>query len=211
MKTKKTFAAHLNTLGSTKLSDADREDLDFYQTPEHATKTLVQHINFSGLIVWEPMAGNGMIADVLKKSGITTYATDVVQRKYKLDDVVDFFAISTFGAAGSDFAIVTNPPYKFADKFLLHALADLNPAVCCAFLPLRYLEGEKRFDMIYSRFKPSKLIIYAKRLGCFTEKDKAEGKVSEYGAPSAVGYMWICFERDKMLDTQAKADLVWVK
>ena len=41
MKTKKTFATHLNTLGSTKLSDADREDLDFYQTPEHATKTLV--------------------------------------------------------------------------------------------------------------------------------------------------------------------------
>ena len=99
------------------------------------------------------MAGNGMIADVLKKSGITTYATDIVQRKYKLDDVADFFAISTFGAASTDFAIVTNPPYKFADKFLLHALADLKPAVCCAFLPLRYLEGEKRFDMIYKKMR----------------------------------------------------------
>ena len=52
----------LNTMGSTTIARSNRQDLDFYQTPSYATKTLIEKFDFKSSFIWEPMAGNGMIA-----------------------------------------------------------------------------------------------------------------------------------------------------
>lgn len=199
-----------NTLGSSALSKKDREDLDFYQTPAYATKTLAEKFDFKTKFIWEPMAGNGAISTELSKLGFKTYTTDIVQRSVQLNDVVDYFTIKRFGYSKGDFSIVTNPPYKTANKFLKYTLEVIKPRTCCVFLPIRYLEGKRRYAEIYSKYKPCKVLIYVSRLGCYTEKDVAEGKVTEYGVGSAVAYMWLCFDRDTWSKPDAKTEIEWV-
>ena len=200
----------LNTMGSTTIARSNRQDLDFYQTPSYATKTLIERFDFKSSFIWEPMAGNGMIAKELEKSGLDVYATDIVERDFKLNDIVDYFGTNSFEVSNCDFAIVTNPPYEFANKFLEHTLTKIKPKTCCLFLPVRYLEGQKRYDCIYSKYKPCKVFMYVKRLGCFTEKDVKEGKVTERGVGSAVAYMWLCFDKDTWLDPNTKTELEWI-
>lgn len=82
---------------------ANRQKDDFYQTPEWVTRVLLGFHKFDGEI-WEPAAGRGDMAEVLKKAGYEVYATDLVNRGYC--------------SAGIDFLfenmraqnIVTNPP-----------------------------------------------------------------------------------------------------
>ena len=200
----------LNTMGSTTIARSYRQNLDFYQTPSYATKTLIERFDFKTRFIWEPMAGNGMIAKELVKSGLDVYSTDIVERDFKLNDIVDYFDIKNFNVSNGDFAIVTNPPYEYANKFLQHTLSTIMSKTCCLFLPVRYLEGQKRYDFIYSKYKPSKIFIYVKRLGCFTEKDVEEGNVTERGVGSAVAYMWLCFDRDTWLDQKTKTELEWI-
>ena len=58
----------LNTMGSTTIARSNRQDLDFYQTPSYATKTLIERFDFKSSFIWEPMAGNGMIAYTVSTS-----------------------------------------------------------------------------------------------------------------------------------------------
>lgn len=59
-----------NTLGSSGLSNKEREALDFYQTPAYAIRTLIERFDFKSNVIWEPMTGNGMIAKSLREAGL---------------------------------------------------------------------------------------------------------------------------------------------
>lgn len=200
----------INTLGSTTLNHADREDMDFYQTPDFATKTLLHHLLFPETI-WEPMAGNGAISKILVKNGFNVISTDIVERKFKLNATLDYFDSETFLTQLPDaFSIITNPPYEFANEFLKYTLTKIRPLQCCVFLPVRYLEGQQRYNEIYSQFRPSKVLMYVKRLGCYKQADVEAGVVTERGVGSAVAYMWLCFDRDQWLDPNTKTMLEWI-
>ena len=71
----------LNTMGLTTIARSNRQDLDFYQTPSYATKTLIERFDFKSNFIWEPMARNGMIAKELKKSRLDVYTTDIVTKR----------------------------------------------------------------------------------------------------------------------------------
>ena len=122
---------------------------------------------------------------------------------------LDYFACNSCPVAES-FSIVTNPPYSCANQFILHTLSVVKPDACCVFLPVRYLEGTKRYNEIYSRFKPSKVLVYAKRLGCYKESDVEAGVVTERGVGSAVAYMWLCFTRGTWSSQETKMEVEWV-
>lgn len=140
------------------------------------------------------MAGNGAIAKVLKQNNYDVFSSDIVERKYKLDNVSDFFRLEEFPDPLSSWQIVTNPPYNMADKFLLHCLS-MRPSFLAVFLPVRYLEGIKRYKEIYSIYTPSDVIVFARRYGCYKESDAEAGKVNDHGIGSAVAYMWLCFTK----------------
>ena len=202
---------HLNTLGSTQLSiSGNREDLDFYQTPSYATKTLIERFDFKTRSILEPMAGNGAIAQVFKDAGYDVSCYDIVKRKYPVF-VSDYFTVSKHLINESDnFAIVTNPPYELANKFLKYTLEKIRPRTCCVFLPIRYLEGQARYKEIYSKYKPCKVLVYSQRLGCFKESDIEAGRVNERGVGGAVAYMWLCFDRDAWSKKDTKTEIEWV-
>ena len=185
----------VNTLGATNVAKSTRQDLDFYQTPSGAVQALIDsNLLCKDLKIWEPMAGNGAIANVLKQNNYDVVSSDIVERKYKLDFVDDFFNRTFLADDINSWQIVTNPPYNVADKFLIHCLS-MKPKFLAVFLPIRYLEGIKRYKEIYSKYTPSDVIVFAKRHGCYKESDKEAGIVSDHGIGSAVAYMWLCFTR----------------
>lgn len=71
----------------------------------------------------------------------------------------------------------------------------MHPSFLAVFLPVRYLEGIKRYKEIYSNYTPSDVIVFARRYGCYKESDVEAGIVNDHGIGSAVAYMWLCFTK----------------
>ena len=116
---------------------ANREPNDFYPTPPEGTTALLSRESFTGQI-WEPACGDGAISKVLIDAGYDVLSTDLVDRGYGQHGV-DF--LMEHGRVVDN--IVTNPPFKLAEQFLLHALprARNKVALLCR---LAWLEGEGR-------------------------------------------------------------------
>jgi hypothetical protein len=91
----------------------ERVDKDLYPTRERwVTEALLAHIDLAGLVVWEPAAGEGDMAKVLKASSAARiYCSDVVDRGYPLDALHDFTSPSSPDPGIRFDAIITNPPF----------------------------------------------------------------------------------------------------
>jgi hypothetical protein len=93
-------------------SNYARKENDLYSTEPWATEALLRHFPVTGLTVWEPAAGNHLIADVLLAAGpdVDVITSDIVTYDRPHDAVVDFLSLQA--KIGDTFdAIVTNPPY----------------------------------------------------------------------------------------------------
>lgn len=92
-------------------SNYARKENDLYQTEPWATEALLRHFPVNGLIVWEPAAGNHLMADVLQESGAASViASDLVtydRRHFEVDFLAPRFAYKN----PKHDAIITNPPY----------------------------------------------------------------------------------------------------
>jgi hypothetical protein len=81
----------------------------FYQTEPWATEVLLRHFPVSGLHIWEPAAGNHLMADVLQQRGAIVSTSDIATYDREHDAIRDFLDAPY---AGPKFdAIITNPPY----------------------------------------------------------------------------------------------------
>lgn len=82
---------------------------DLYQTEPWATEVLLRHFPIAGLEVWEPAAGNHLMADVLRDHGAVVKTSDIVTYDREHNAIRDFLNAPY---AGPNFdAIITNPPY----------------------------------------------------------------------------------------------------
>lgn len=90
-------------------SNYARAENDLYQTEPWATEVLLRHFPIAGLEVWEPAAGNHLMADVLRQHGAVVKTSDIVTYGREHNAIRDFFNAPY---AGPQFdAIITNPPY----------------------------------------------------------------------------------------------------
>lgn len=92
-------------------SNYAREANDLYQTEPWATEALLRHFPLNGLGVWEPAAGNHLIADVLREKGAKVFTSDIVTYDREHDQVFDFLTGQHAASPSFFHAIVTNPPY----------------------------------------------------------------------------------------------------
>lgn len=90
-------------------SNYARKENDLYQTEPWATEALLRRFPVRGYVVWEPAAGNHLMADVLREGGAEVVCTDIAHYDRVHHYERDFFNSSSF-AYGCD-AIITNPPY----------------------------------------------------------------------------------------------------
>jgi len=122
---------------------SERDPNDYYPTPAEGTEALLAVERFEGSI-WEPACGCGSMSRVLSAAGHEVISTDLVDRG--------------FGHGGVDFLldwrtsadnVVTNPPFKLAESFAVHALrrSRRKVALLCR---LAWLEGQGRGRMFAS-------------------------------------------------------------
>ena len=91
-------------------SNYAREANDLYQTEPWATTALLRHFPIgAGSLVWEPSAGNHLMADVLRESGATVITSDIATYDRPHDEIFDFLSPAFKETAATH--IYTNPPY----------------------------------------------------------------------------------------------------
>jgi hypothetical protein len=87
-----------------------RVERDLYPTPSWVTEALLRHVDVAGMVIWEPAAGRGDMAQVLRGRARRVHCTDIETRGYPLACPIDFTERSRRYAPLFD-AIVTNPPF----------------------------------------------------------------------------------------------------
>lgn len=109
---------HLINLGASIAGgNGTRREHDFYPTPAEATAALAEHLGADlPRRIWEPACGDGALAKVLIGYGAQVIASDLIDRGYGCGGI-DF--LETRKAAAD--AIITNPPFALADRFIGHA------------------------------------------------------------------------------------------
>jgi hypothetical protein len=127
-------------------SNYARKENDLYQTEPWATEALLRQFPVVGVSVWEPAAGNHLIADVLRESGAAEVVTsDIAMYDRRHDFLFDFLRpdhdTDFPGRASQNItvswkptqALITNPPYgrgnHDAVRFAQQALRRCNGLV----------------------------------------------------------------------------------
>lgn len=161
---------------------AVREEHDYYATPPEAVHKLFDSEYFTPPeVVWECACGGGHIAEALKEHGVQSYCTDLIDRGYGTGGV-DFLKSDLIYNVDT---ILTNPPYKYATDFVLHAL-DVLPdnGRVIMFLKTTFLEGQDRWKRLHSKFPPIAMYQFIERQRCSRNGEfKAKGD-------NAISYAW---------------------
>jgi len=126
--------------GNKRAPLSERGD-DLYETPPSAIQALLRVEQLPD-VIWEPACGPGAIVGVLRSAGHKVYATDLVDYGYPDSEGGINFLTSTSPSFAVG-AIVTNPPFKIADRFVAHALTLGIPKIAML-LRLAFLESERR-------------------------------------------------------------------
>jgi len=104
---------------------------DLYETPPEATRAFLKAFGaWLPDVIWEPACGPGAIVRELRAAGHVVIASDLVDYRDRGlgDQLVNVDFEMERAMPGRAQAIVTNPPYKRADHFVLRAL-ELAPKV----------------------------------------------------------------------------------
>lgn len=191
------------TLGASNHTDKERQTHDFYATNPSAIDLLETKCDVP-LNVWECSCGQGHLSKRLIERGHNVLSTDLVNRGYGSGDIDFLSSRWPLEMPKSDCCILTNPPYKYATEFVLHAL-DILPDNAPAFFFLKtlFLEGKQRYADIFSQgylhtvYQCSARVLCAKN-GEFEQMRKAGG--------SAVSYAWFEFRKSPCHATK----IVWL-
>ena len=167
--------------------------LDFFPTPPWATRALLRRVLGAGdgslrkLAAWEPACGEGHMATVLWEDFGHVHASDV--HDYGGNAICDFTGgplLQPPGYSGVPFDphwIITNPPFKFAAEFALTAL-DIARTGVALLVRAQFLEGQERFETLFSVRPPSMVCQFAERVPMHKGRWVVNGK-------SATSYCWV--------------------
>lgn len=160
----------------------ERHAEDFYRTGEVATRALLAVEKFPGT-VWECACGAGDMSRVIETAPEVerVWSTDLIDRGYGKSGI-DFL---TTGASLGDH-IVTNPPYRLLDEFVLKAI-DLRPPGKIAMIArLQWLEGQRRKKKIFNLHPPARIWVFSYQIP-MTRGDLA---TPQTGLMAFAWYVW---------------------
>jgi hypothetical protein len=123
---------------------------DFYETPEWAVEQFCE-VEQLPSVIWEPCAGGGQLACVLRRYGSQVIESDLIRRgrnQQRLDFLESEFSLAT--------AIVTNPPYRIATKFIRHALW-LGVEYLALLLKADFLNAQERRELVNEIGYPARI------------------------------------------------------
>lgn len=135
-------------------SNYARKENDLYQTEPWATKALLKHLPLiDGTPVWEPSAGNHLMADVITEHGGRVITSDIATYDRQHHRIFDFLTADTaFDLPDGKTCdwIITNPPYgkgnRDAVKYARLALRRSTGYVALL-LTAKFDFGKTRMDL----------------------------------------------------------------
>lgn len=180
-----TFNA-LGCLGVSRLNEKRQQD-DYYATHPLAAEALCQLIDLNKNI-WECACGEGHLSKVFEKHGHIVKSTDLVDRGFGKGGI-DF--LSCYEHFNGD--IVTNPLFKLAEDFIIHALELIDDGnKVCMFLKVQFLEGKSR-KILFKKYPPKYVYVSSSRITC-----SKDGGI--FGG-SMIAYAWYIWEKGYKGDT----------
>lgn len=176
--------------------NAIREENDYYATHPHAIEIMLDKFKEIGLNknVWECACGEGHISKVLKDNGYNVYSSDLIDRGY--GDVKDFLECTE--PFNGD--ILTNPPFKLAEKFIVKSMELLQEGNKAIFLlKIQFLESKNR-KLLFEKYQPKVVVVNSERQKC-----SMNGDFKNYPS-STQCYCWYVFEKGYKGETK----LEWI-
>lgn len=167
--------------------NAEREANDFYATNPKAMELALPYLRQLGLSqkVWECACGQGHLSKVLLENGFDVKSTDLIDRGF--GEVQNFLLAEGTNCYDTD--IVTNPPFKFAEKFVEKGMDLITEGhKVCLFLKVQFLESESRY-FLFKKYPLKELLVYSKRQQCAKDAD-----FEKYTACTQC-YCWFVFEK----------------
>jgi len=149
---------------SQRESGYERKERDLYETPEWVTEALLPHLPDRGLEIWEPACASGKMVRVLGRRH-RVIATDISDTPS-----IDFLTVEDAPYGPHD-AIVTNPPYEWAEEFIQRALQLSFPKRGLVAMLLRtdYDHAKTRSYLFGGSYAFAKKIVLTKRIKWFED------------------------------------------
>jgi len=145
-------------------SGYERKERDLYETPEWVTEALLPHLPDEPMEIWEPACASGKMARVLARRH-RVMSSDISDTP-----AVDFLTVekSPFGLHD---AIITNPPYEWAEEFIQRALqfAWLKRGMVAMLLRTDYDHAKTRSYLFADHYAFAKKIVLTRRIKWFED------------------------------------------
>jgi len=171
---------------SQRTSTYERQPLDLYETPAWVTEALLPHLpQMDDCPVWEPAAGTGAMVSVLRKAGFLTVGTDI-------ETGVDFLRVGVPPTPrGRIGAVVTNPPYSLATKFIERALqlTERDQGVVAMLLRCDFDHAKGRAHLFRDNPAFCKKVVLMRRILWF---DPGEG--NRTGKSPSFNHCWMIWD-----------------
>lgn len=183
----------------------EREPHDFYATHPSAIPPLLTLLGWEngGKVIRENSCGQGHLSKALEAAGHTVISTDLIDRGYGVTGV-DFLKPHWTDDMPVD-AVIMNPPYKHALKFVEKSLT-LAPVVC-AFLRITFLETPDRAKF-FEKHPPRYVAVFSKRMASSKDGKFYQDyfctktcEIKRKRESSTVCYAWFVWERGYTGDT----------
>lgn len=170
-------------LAASNHSKQEREVSDYYATDPIAATLLLQ-VEPDLNNIWECACGEGHLAKVFAESKKLGKSSDLYDRGY--GEVEDFLKSNKPYHDGD---IVTNPPYKYAQRFVEKALERVDEGrKVCMFLKVLFLESKARKEL-FAKYPPKVVYVSSSRINC-----ARNGDFETYDS-CAVAYAWFVWEK----------------
>lgn len=174
--------------GGRGCGNSERETYDYYATDPIAIDYLLKYESFDNNI-WECACGEGNLSKRLEEYGFNVRSTDLIYRGYGEKESVNFL----YQTEKFDGDIITNPPYKLTNEFVLKAL-DLTKRKVAMFLKIQFLETQRRYKDIFSKYPPSVIYIFPKRMKCYKNNRPTTYK-------GGIVFVWIIWDNEHSGET----------
>jgi hypothetical protein len=161
---------------------------DDFPTPPWATRALIEHVvkgkdDFANQSCLEPACGAGHMAKVLKEYFGEVRVSDA--HDYQYGPVRDFLSVP-FKADAVDW-VVTNPPFRLAEEFVLRGLIVARVGVAILARTV-FLESIGRYERIFQTRPPSTFAQFVERV------PMVRGRLDSK-ATTATGYAWLVWDK----------------
>jgi hypothetical protein len=178
------------------------DSLDDFPTPPWAARALIEYVIdpacAAGVSCWEPACNRGYMTRPLSEYFAVVHASDI--HDYGTGAFVgDFLFPASFpnGQFGSPEWIITNPPFRLAEQFIIRA-REIATIGCAVIVRTSFLEGVGRYKGLFKETPPNIIAQFCERV------PMVKGRYDP-DASTATSYAWMVW-----INGLAGTEFVWI-